>query len=255
MEEASSWMLLEDDTGRKRGRDNSAADSAFGLEGSQRTDVDYSSGRMSGTRTPRLELDEDRHQRPVKRFRGERSVIPVSPLAHRKRRGKKTLLHGVDDEDDSVQVAPACPLKLLPDDLLANCLSYLGGVEDRFALQSTSTQFRALSNSDPMRQYIPVGGDKQTGLHGIIQESDTPETAARSLEPYVKAGNLEAIYMYVVYFVASPPLSLRPFYGRPLCLFGLLLTDFLSPPSWKNETGLASSRAIVTRTSRLGSSC
>jgi hypothetical protein len=150
---------------------------------------------MSGTRTPRLDIDEDRLQRPVKRFRGERSVIPISPLAHRKRRGKKTLLHDDDDDGDS---APSCPLKLLPDDLLANCLSYLGGVEDRFALQASSTQFRALSNSDSMRRNIPVGGDKQTGLHGIIQESDTPETAALSLEPYVKAGNLEASYMYVL---------------------------------------------------------
>ena len=42
---------------------------------------------------------------------------------------------------------------------------------------------------------IQVGGDRETGKNGIIQDDDTPETAAVVLAPFSKAGNLEAIYM------------------------------------------------------------
>lgn len=45
---------------------------------------------------------------------------------------------------------------------------------------------------------IEVGGDRSTGLNGILQEDDTPETAVDKLDPYLQAGNLEAMYMYVV---------------------------------------------------------
>jgi hypothetical protein len=71
----------------------------------------------------------------------------------------------------------------------------LGGVEDRFTLQCTSKQFQRISNSDEMLSKIQVGGDRKTGLHGIIQESDTPESASKSLAPFAEAGNPEAIYM------------------------------------------------------------
>lgn len=92
---------------------------------------------------------------------------------------------------------PTCPLAQLPEDVLAHCLSFCSGVEDRFALQCTSQQFRRISNSDEMMIGIQVGGDKKTGLHGIILETDTPESSACNLLPYARAGNLEAIYMYV----------------------------------------------------------
>jgi len=88
-----------------------------------------------------------------------------------------------------------CPLAQLPEDVLAHCLSFCSGVEDRFALQCTSKQFRRISNSDEMMIGIQVGGDKKTGLHGIISETDTPESSACNLLPYARAGNLEAIYM------------------------------------------------------------
>jgi hypothetical protein len=90
---------------------------------------------------------------------------------------------------------PQSPLSLLPEDVLAHCLSFLGGVQDRHALQCTNKQFRRISNTDEMLLGIQVGGDKQTGLHGIISEKDTPVTASAALEPFASAGNLEAIYM------------------------------------------------------------
>ena len=94
----------------------------------------------------------------------------------------------------------SCPLAQLPEDVLAHCLSFCSGVEDRSSLQCTSKQFRRISNSDEMMIGIQVGGDKKTGLHGIISETDTPESSACNLLPYARAGNLEAIYMYVLPF-------------------------------------------------------
>jgi hypothetical protein len=84
---------------------------------------------------------------------------------------------------------------ILPEDVLAHCLSFLNSTEDRFALQCTSRQFRRISNSDEMMIGIQVGGDCSTGLHGIIQDNDTPDTAADKLMPFAMAGNLEAVYM------------------------------------------------------------
>jgi hypothetical protein len=49
-----------------------------------------------------------------------------------------------------------------------------------------------------MMQHVAVAGDRETGMRGILQEHDTPETAAVALTPFCQAGNLEAIYMYVV---------------------------------------------------------
>lgn len=116
--------------------------------------------------------DEEEVVRPVKIFRGEYKNI------HRRPVQKK-----------------ASPLEALPDDLVANCLSFLGGAEDRFALQSTSKQFRRISNTDAMLIGVSVGGDPVTGENGLLQEDDTPITAAEKLTPYCVAGNLEAIYM------------------------------------------------------------
>lgn len=100
----------------------------------------------------------------------------------------------IDDKSTKIR-EDSTTLTSLPEDLLAHCLSFLGGVEDRYALQCTSQQFRRISNSDEMMIRIQVGGDKETGLNGIITEKDTPESAAANLAPFVDAGNLEAIYM------------------------------------------------------------
>ena len=97
--------------------------------------------------------------------------------------------------DDRRKSEDGPSLSSLPEDILTHCLSFLGGVEDRCALQRTNTQFRRISNSDEMLIGIQVGGDKETGLNGIITEKDTPDTAADNLTPFVLAGNLEAIYM------------------------------------------------------------
>lgn len=130
-------------------------------------------GREEASPPPTPTLVTGDTERPVKRFRGLTRTIPIAEE-------KKTVV---------------APISKLPEDVLAHCLGFLGGVEDRFRLQSTSKQFRRISNSAEMREKIQVGGDRKTGLHGIIQETDTPETASENLKPYAEAGNLEAIYM------------------------------------------------------------
>ena len=145
-----------------------------------------------GSRTPtllvcsrkRVEVGINEHQidqgdRPIKRFRGERVVVSVcAPKAK------------------ELEVKPQSGLLgTLPEDVVSHCLSFLNGVEDRFALQTTCKKFRRISNSDKMLVKIQVGGDRETGKNGIIQEKDTPESAAVALAPFSRAGNLEAIYM------------------------------------------------------------
>jgi len=165
---ASSLMVLEEN-GRKRCREHD---------------------RVSGSRTPTLvstrrhtdvrDSDPDEDLRPVKRFRGERKVVPIAAQV---------------EEEKQKDAQPQSPLSLLPEDVTAHCLSFLGSAEDRFALQCTSKQFRRISNSEDMLKNVEVGGDKDTGMHGIIQEHDTLETASKALLPFAEAGNLEAIYM------------------------------------------------------------
>lgn len=164
--------------------------------GTSRTETPGLITAQSPRRVVMLEVEEEEDgdasdsslSRPIKRFRGAHGVVAVSPIAHPFQKALKAV---------PAAPRPVSPLRTLPDDALAHCLSFLGGVSDRFALQCTSQQFRKLSNSHAMLATIPVGGDKQTGLHGIIREHDTPETAARHLDPYVQASNLEAIYMCV----------------------------------------------------------
>jgi hypothetical protein len=55
--------------------------------------------------------------------------------------------------------------------------------------------FRDISNSDPMLAQVSVAGNFETGKRGIIQDHDTPATAAVALAPFARAGNLEALYM------------------------------------------------------------
>lgn len=169
---ASSFIcVVEEQIGQKRARDTDT------LSGSRTpTLISTSSRRLSVS----LHDDDGDEPRPIKRFRGERNVVPISPLAQKKK--------------ESVR-SQQSPLSKLPEDVVAHCLSFLGSVEDRFSLQCTSKQFKKISDSPEMRSKIQVGGDRSTGLHGIIQEHDTPETASQNLVPFAEAGNLEAIYM------------------------------------------------------------
>jgi hypothetical protein len=162
---ASSLMII-DENERKRPRDRDASD--------------YGDGSRTPTliSTPRSADSDDDEVRPIKRFRGERRVVPIAPAAQKKD-----------------PPTPKSPLSTLPEDVVAHCLSFLGSVEDRFALQTTSKQFHRISSSDNMMANIQVGGDRETGLHGIIQEVDTPDTSSEKLDPFARAGNLEAMYM------------------------------------------------------------
>lgn len=141
-----------------------------------------SSTNSTNIRTPppgvRTRTDDSR---PAKRRRGQNGIC--SDVISKS---------GDDDEKNSHGIRS---FTSLPEDLISQCLSFLGGVEDRYALQCTSRQFRRISNSDEMLIGIQVGGDKDTGLNGIITEKDTPETASANLGPFAMAGNLEAIYM------------------------------------------------------------
>ena len=84
---------------------------------------------------------------------------------------------------------------MVPEEVVGHVLSFLGSTEDRFALQCTSVQFRRISNTDQMLANVKLGGEIETGKNGIVQEEDTPETAAVALTPFARAGNVEAIYM------------------------------------------------------------
>jgi hypothetical protein len=162
---ASSLMII-DENERKRPRDRDVSDCGDG----SRTPTLISTSRSADS--------DDEEARPIKRFRGERRVVPVAPAARKK-----------------PPPTPKSPLSTLPEDVMAHCLSFLGSVEDRFSLQSTSKQFHRISSSDDMMANIQVGGDRETGMHGIIQEQDTPDTSADKLAPFARAGNLEAMYM------------------------------------------------------------
>ena len=152
------------------------------------SDDESSTSSGSSIATPKLvykrvETGND-HQvehedRPIKRFRGERVVVAVS--APKPKKAEPKLQSGL--------------LGALPEDVLSHCLSFLNTAEDRFSLQTTCKQFRKVSNSDKMLVNIKVGGDQDTGKNGIIQEEDSPESAAVALAPFSQAGNLEAIYM------------------------------------------------------------
>lgn len=148
----------------------------------------------SGSRTPTLvctrrrlvqvkvkvnedQLDEG--DQPLKRFKGDGVVVAV-----------------VASKSKPAEAKPQSGLLgKLPEDVVSHCLSFLNSVEDRFSLQTTCKQFRRISNSDKMLVNIRVGGDRETGQGGIVQDGDTAETAAVVLAPFSQAGNLEAIYM------------------------------------------------------------
>jgi len=180
---------------RKRLREEDlerAVDGVSGDAGSTGADCRGNGGNKTPTllacSRKRVEVGIDEHQldyvsgdRPIKRFRGDNAVLCVSAPKQPPKKSAAQPQSGL--------------LGTLPEDVLSHCLSFLNGVENRFALQTTCKQFRRISNSDKMLVNIQVGGDRETGKNGIIQEKDAPESAAVALAPYSRAGNLEAIYM------------------------------------------------------------
>ena len=124
----------------------------------------------------------DASDRPLKRFRGQSKIVAVpQPIS--------SLPKGAAQQQKSEF------LSTVPEDVVAHCISFLGTAEDRFALQTTCKLFRDISNSDAILAGVNVGGDKENGRLGIIQDHDTPASAAAALAPFARAGNLEALYM------------------------------------------------------------
>lgn len=163
--------------GRKRLREED--DSVSSCIGGSSTPTLVCSRRRLQVGVNEHQVDHDTEDRPIKRFKGECVVVTVgAPKAKPQEVKPQSGLLGT-----------------LPEDVVSHCLSFLNTVEDRFSLQTTCKQFRRISNSDKMLVNIQVGGDRETGKNGIIQEKDTPETAAVVLAPFSRAGNHEAIYM------------------------------------------------------------
>jgi hypothetical protein len=174
-----SIILNDDGPGKKRCRNE--GEKIYAVGGSRTpTLVSPSTRRFHDNDALRT---EDTNDRPLKRFRGQRGQVvavpnPVVTAPKKERRQHKSKF-----------------LSIVPEDVVAHCLSFLGTAEDRFALQTTCKSFRHISNSDEMLQKVNVGGDRETTKHGIIQDHDTPATAASALSPFARAGNLEALYM------------------------------------------------------------
>ena len=156
---------------------------------------------------------------------------PDLELRKRPRDGSRTpTLVATEPPVKRFRAAPPSPTSLsdLPEDLVASCLDFVAGdVSSRFAVQATCRQFRRITNRDSVRAKLPLGGDPETGLHGIIREDDTPKTAMQALMPFARARNPEALYMYVS-----------------------LQKQSLSHPSLTFSTGLGSSEPTAVR--RLG---
>eukprot|EP00980_Cylindrotheca_fusiformis_P028632 scaffold22620_cov131-Cylindrotheca_fusiformis.AAC.27 len=151
-----------------------------------------SSVSAGGSRTPTLVAptrrftvqsvsSEDSIDRPLKRFRGHSKIVSVPRT--------------VSGTIKQTQQKGSPFLRKIPEDVVAHCLSFLSGAEDRSSLQMTCKLFRDVSNSDPMLAKVSVAGSLETGKRGIIQDHDTPATAAAALAPFARAGNLEALYM------------------------------------------------------------
>lgn len=165
-------------------------------EGKKRRRDDVEGDRVGGSRTPTLVSTarrfscgdvhntlDDGNERPLKRLRGRSKLLTVPNLVE------------AIPEKEKCHKQSSDFLSKVPDDVVAHCLSFLGTAEDRFALQSTCKLFRDISNSDVMLEKVNISGDVGTGKRGIIKESDTPSSAAATLAPFARAGNLEALYM------------------------------------------------------------
>jgi len=167
---------INDDGERKRRRqeDSTASSIAPALISSVR-DVS-STGQV-------VSSDEESSSRPKKRRR-ERSILSSVPD-----------LVDVSSVEKKEQKETSDLLRMVPVDVIAHCLSFLGTSDDRFALQTTCKTFRDITNSDAMLEKLDICGNIETGNKGIIRDIDTPSVAAATLAPFARAGNLEALYM------------------------------------------------------------
>ena len=171
MEEESrgpnSLSVVVTDDGKRRKRRRGKGDRIDPVEGSRTpTLVTQSSRFLRGD--VQTEADNDDCDRPVKRFRGQSKIVSVPQLSL------------TTPQKESKQQTSEFLTKI-PEDVVAHCLSFLGTAEDRFALQTTCKLFRDISNSDSMLAKVEVGGDVDTGKNGIIQDHDTPASAAASI--------------------------------------------------------------------------
>mmetsp|Transcript_12372 Transcript_12372/g.13576 ORF Transcript_12372/g.13576 Transcript_12372/m.13576 type:complete len:506 (+) Transcript_12372:110-1627(+) len=173
-------FFTDEEKGRKR-KASDSSDRPVAVSGGCQTPT-LRAPRNRGSSGKRDDSDEDKaDERPAKRRRGEHTAVPV-PIPDLSQ----------SSTDPQLQ---SDFLRMVPEEVVGYCLSFLSSVEDRHSLQTTCVQFRRISNSDAMLKDIDLGGDHQTGVNGIIREDDTPFTAATSLTPFARAGNLEAIYM------------------------------------------------------------
>ena len=173
---ALSVVVNEDGVRRKRRRDD--REKGLSVGGSRTPTLVSSTRRFPDSRDQSSEEDD----RPLKRFRVQSKIVAVPQTLSA---GPKRALNQQKSEF----------LSIVPEDVVAHCLSFLGTAEDRFSLQASCKLFRDISNSDAMLVKVNVGGDIETGKRGIIQDHDTPATAAAALTPFARAGNLEALYM------------------------------------------------------------
>lgn len=135
------------------------------------------------------DYDADDDLRPIKIFRGATQKICLSIAS------PTALSQAAIEQEEAKKKAFSSPLELLPEDVVAHALSFLSSVENRSSIQCTSKQFQRISSTPAMMIGVEVGGDRTSGLHGIIQETDTPDSASVKLTPFAVAGNLEALYM------------------------------------------------------------
>ena len=109
----------------------------------------------------------------------------------------------VDSAVTSATARPAPPLMandsdllcMVPEEVLGHIISFLGSLQNRFALQCTSRQFHRLSNSSELLAPMDLGGNIETGEGGIIGDYDTIPSAVAKVSIFARAGNLEALYM------------------------------------------------------------
>ena len=184
--------MVLDDKVRKRRRERD------GTPGS-RTPRLVSCGRVRENNNNNNEHEDGESDRPRKRLRGLQSKLdqflssssPCKTVCH----STSACRNDYAQQQNHKKKQTSDLIKKIPGDVVAHCLSFLGTREDRHALQNTCKLFKKISNSDSMLTNVDVFGDLETGKGSIIQEDDTPATAAASLSPFARAGNVQALYM------------------------------------------------------------
>jgi hypothetical protein len=203
-------------------------------------DRDHLNTTTTTTTTTTATSDFDPSDRPRKRLREQSKTIDFVPVLATP---KNTTIPQKQSQQQEKKKQTSDLINKIPNDVVAHCLSFLGSADDRHSLQSTCKLFRDLSNADSMLANVNVAGDPETGKGCIIQEHDTPASAAEALSPFARAGNLEALYMYVQLSTDSTPgyfknkikNNRRRFddcCSCPLLTTTLILSSFTSTTGW-----------------------